>query len=518
MSTHPHNSSPTIPLKEGDKLGPYRIEREIGSGGMADVYYAKHETLRRPAAIKVLRPSLASDEVHLQRFMQEARAAASLIHPNIVQVYEIGQDGEHRYIAQEFIPGSNLRQYLTDHGQMPLREMLSVLMQILAALSKSAAAGIVHRDIKPENIMLTQDGDVKVADYGLARVLLSDDPQLTRAGTTLGTPMYMSPEQIQEGNVDIRSDLYSLGVTLYHMLAGRPPFTGETPLALAMQHVQAEPPKIDELRAGLPQSLVTIVHRLLAKNPEDRFANPTEVLEALRAARSDDLAEFWPDQTIPLPGAVNARNFGPSAATLLLRSRLSQQRRDARRRMMYLAASPVVALIFMLLGWFVAGIGRVDLLTSQEPAFGSVPRRAKVQEQYADALLNSDNSRSRWQAVKEFFPPQSSELNRLYVGKAWLQLAGVHLKMGDYQRARETLDLINKDNLMPHLIRVLAMLRRAEVEESDEKARLGSADSALQLAQTMTLEETPSKTDQELIDQFILQLPPRLQELWQQRL
>ena len=253
MSSHPNNSSQPVTLKAGDKLGPYRIEREIGSGGMADVYYAVHETLRRPAAIKVLRPSLATDDVHLQRFMQEARAAASLIHPNIVQVYDIGQEGEHRYIAQEFIPGSNLRQYLTDNGQMPIQETLSVLLQILAALSKSAAAGIVHRDIKPENIMLTQDGDVKVADYGLARVLLSDDPQLTRAGTTLGTPMYMSPEQIQEGNVDVRSDLYSLGVTLFHMLAGRPPFTGETPLALAMQHVQAEPPRIEELRGDLPE-------------------------------------------------------------------------------------------------------------------------------------------------------------------------------------------------------------------------------------------------------------------------
>ncbi len=221
------STPPPAPLKPGEKLGAYRIERPIGSGGMADVYYAIHETLRRPAAIKVLRASLASDDVHLQRFLQEARAAASLIHPNIVQVYDVGQEGDHRYIAQEYIPGTNLRQYLTDNGQMSVNETLSILLQVLAALSKSAAVGIVHRDIKPENIMLTRDGDVKVADYGLARVLLSDDPQLTRAGTTLGTPMYMSPEQIQEGQVDIRSDLYSLGVTIYHMLAGRPPFTGE---------------------------------------------------------------------------------------------------------------------------------------------------------------------------------------------------------------------------------------------------------------------------------------------------
>ena len=150
MSDRPQNSPPPVALKHGDKLGAYRIERAIGSGGMADVFYAVHEALRRPAAIKVLRASLATDEVHLQRFMQEARAAASLIHPNIVQVYDVGQEGEHRYIAQEYIPGTNLRQYLTDNGQMSIKEAISVLLQVLAALTKSAAVGIVHRDIKPE--------------------------------------------------------------------------------------------------------------------------------------------------------------------------------------------------------------------------------------------------------------------------------------------------------------------------------------------------------------------------------
>ncbi len=236
-------------LKAGDRLGPYEIQRKLGSGGMADVYFAVHEGLHRPAAIKVLRPSLAADGANLQRFMQEARAAASLVHPNIVQVYDVGQQDQDestgqtsiRYIAQEYVAGTNLRQYLEQHGTLSIREALSVLLQTLAALNKSASAGIVHRDIKPENILLTADGDVKVTDFGLAR-LLHDDPQLTRAGTTLGTPMYMSPEQLQDGEVDVRSDLYSLGVTLFHMLAGKPPFSGETPLALAMQHVQATPP------------------------------------------------------------------------------------------------------------------------------------------------------------------------------------------------------------------------------------------------------------------------------------
>ncbi len=157
-----------------------------------------------------------------------------------------------RYIAQEYVAGINLRQHLDQRGPLGIRETLSILLQTLAALKKSSSVGIVHRDIKPENILLTPDGDVKVTDFGLAR-LLYDDPKLTRAGTTLGTPMYMSPEQLQDGEVDVRSDLYSLGVTLFHVLAGKPPFTGETPLALAMQHVQATPPKVSDLRAMYPR-------------------------------------------------------------------------------------------------------------------------------------------------------------------------------------------------------------------------------------------------------------------------
>ena len=264
------------------------------------------------------------------------------------------------------------------------------------------------------------------------------------------------------------------------------------------------------------KSLVGIVHRLLAKNPEERFANPSEVLDALHSHRTADLVDYWPERTIPLPRAASARSLGPSAATLMLRAKLNKQHRAARRRLLFLAATPVLACLSLFLGAFVAGIGRTDLLASKEPAFGSVVRREKVQEQYADALLNSDNSRNRWQAIEAFFPPEKSELNRLYVGKAWLQLAGVHLKMGDYQRARETLDLISKDKLMPHLIRVLSALRRAEVDESDERSRPGAADNALNTARSMADEEVTSKTDLELIEQFLLQLPLRLQELWKQ--
>lgn len=501
MNDRPQNSPMPVALKHGDKLGAYRIERAIGSGGMADVFYAVHEALRRPAAIKVLRASLATDEVHLQRFMQEARAAASLIHPNIVQVYDVGQEGEHRYIAQEYIPGTNLRQYLTDNGQMSIKEALSVLLQVLAALTKSAAVGIVHRDIKPENIMLTKDGDVKVADYGLARVLLSDDPQLTRAGTTLGTPMYMSPEQIQEGKVDIRSDLYSLGVTLFHMLAGRPPFTGETPLALAMQHVQAEPPPIAELRIDLPPSLGELVNKLLVKDPEHRFANPSEVLDALRSARSSDLEEYWPDQTVPLPGAMNSAITGPSAATMMLQSKLYHQRLEAKKRIGYLIATPVIGLAVFWLGSFLGGLGATDLLASKEPAFQGIKKLDKVKEQYAEALLSSDNSRGRWEAVIEFHPPSESSTNRLYAGKAWLQLAAVFLQRREFSSARNTIESILRDDQMPASLIALAAFQLAEIEDAADNSR--GKEAAIDRARQLFLATDLSEQDRELIRQWV---------------
>ncbi|HBE67480.1 MAG TPA: hypothetical protein DDW52_04955, partial [Planctomycetaceae bacterium] len=379
-------------LEHGERLGAYTVHRLLGSGGMADVYFAIHQELDRPAALKVLRKSLATDETQIQRFMQEARAAAALIHPNIVQVYDVGREADLRYIAQEYVAGSNLREYLSapgsrigtpaeaqtespsattrgpteaevpqptlelPHGALPderaevnvknrtdepesasagltqdrqlkIEEVLSITLQVLAALAKSAASGIVHRDIKPENIMLTTDGGAKVADFGLARIMLGDDPNLTRAGTTLGTPMYMSPEQIQDGKVDIRSDLYSLGVTMFHMLAGRPPFLGESPLAIAMQHVQANVPELAGLREGLPASLSEVVSRLLEKSPDDRFEDPQQVLDFLREHRTGDLAPFWPDQVVPLPGAVSTGTQGPLQETLALAAALRKERR-----------------------------------------------------------------------------------------------------------------------------------------------------------------------------------------------
>lgn len=529
------NSHPNEPnqsdLPEGFRLGAYTIERKLGSGGMADVYFAVHDELHRPAAIKVLRPSLAADEANLQRFMQEARAAASLVHPNIVQVYDVGQqevslpsssidsastEGSAtestapvatlniRYIAQEYVAGTNLRQYLDQRGPLSIRESLSILLQTLAALKKSSSVGIVHRDIKPENILLTADGDVKVTDFGLAR-LLYDDPKLTRAGTTLGTPMYMSPEQLQDGEVDVRSDLYSLGVTLFHVLTGKPPFTGETPLALAMQHVQATPPKVSDLRLEVPKALVRLIDRLLAKKPLDRFGSPDDVLSALRADRGDGLAEFWPDQTIPLPDAERPNNSAvPLPATLRLQTQLNRLRDQGNKRWVAVLGLSLMGLLSLCLGGMVAQWRpHSTLFGNSENMYYGVPKQSTVRQQYLNALLNAKpRNRYLWEAVPYFFPAQENNTNRLYAGKAWLQLARqlrLQLEFGEAE------DLLRKkiieNNEMDPLLKALAWVELADiVEESGEKAKVDDA-----LSRAAELRPSPKSQDDEIFRKCIPQ-------------
>ena len=226
----------------GRQLGDFHLLRRLGRGAMADVYLAEQGRLKRRVAVKILKPELAGDRTYLQRFQLEAQAAASLVHANIVQIYEVGCVDQLHYIAQEYVQGQNLREYIARHGPPDLPHALSIMRQVAAALAKAAEQGVVHRDIKPENIMLTAGGEVKVADFGLARLTREGAANdLTQVGITLGTPLYMSPEQVEGKPLDPRSDIYSFGVTCYHMLSGVPPFRGETALGVAVQHLKKQP-------------------------------------------------------------------------------------------------------------------------------------------------------------------------------------------------------------------------------------------------------------------------------------
>lgn len=267
-------------------LGEFHLLRHLGSGGMADVYLAEQTSLQRHVAVKVMKPTLmaTSGQAMLARFKQEAMMAAGLNHPNIVQVYTIGESASLHYIAQEFVQGKDLSSIISSRGVPDLGSALHIMRQVASALRAAGDANIVHRDIKPENILVTKKGEVKVADFGLAQ--LHDNPDggsLTREGMTLGTPLFMSPEQVNGKELDPRSDIYSFGVTCYQLLCGKTPFTGTSPMAIAVQHLNTLPPPLKEQNPDLPDILCRLVHRMMAKRRALRYQSAAEVYSDLKA-------------------------------------------------------------------------------------------------------------------------------------------------------------------------------------------------------------------------------------------
>jgi len=292
-SGNANSPDPTSTDLAGRELADYRILRRLGSGGMAEVYLAQQQSLDRQVALKVLNASLANDANYVQRFQNEARAAASLVHPNIVQIYEVGQAEGIHFIAQEYVAGKNLGQLLEREGALQPALVLDILRQVVSALCKAHELAIVHRDIKPENLLLSNSGEVKVADFGLARVQNTDTKTLTQVGVAMGTPLYMSPEQIEGRPVDARSDIYSLGVSCYHLLSGDPPYTGDTALAIAVQHLHSTPEPLENVRQDIPSALARTIHKMLAKQPDARPASPSDLLVDLRELATAAASEGW---------------------------------------------------------------------------------------------------------------------------------------------------------------------------------------------------------------------------------
>ncbi len=283
--------NPGVPTPDDDltgkTLGDFRLLRRLGQGGMGQVYLGEQVSLQRKVAVKILRAELAADQTALRRFEVEAHAVARMTHANIVQVYAFGSCEGIHYMAMEFVDGRNLREYLARKGPPDVLLALSIMRQVAAALQRAGEHGIVHRDIKPDNILLTRKGEVKVADFGLSRRQDGDQASLnlTQSGVTMGTPLYMSPEQVQGKKVDARTDMYSFGVTCYHMLAGHPPFNGQSAFEVALQHVQNEPVPLAKVRPDLPADLCAIVARMMAKDPEQRYQTGRDLLRDLSRVR-----------------------------------------------------------------------------------------------------------------------------------------------------------------------------------------------------------------------------------------
>jgi serine/threonine-protein kinase len=267
----------------GRTLGDFHILRRLGSGGMGQVYLAEQVSLRRRVALKVLKPDLANNPTALQRFRREAEAVARVSHPNIVQVYQIDCAAGVHFMALEYVEGRNLRDQVARKGPPDTMLALSIMRQVTSALQRAGELGIIHRDIKPENILLTRHGEAKVADFGLSLAQSAGQPavNLTQPGVTMGTPLYMSPEQVEGRPLDPRTDIYSFGVSCYHMLAGQPPYRGQTALEVALQHVKGESEPLASLRPDLPAELCAIVHKMMARNPDERYQTCRELLTDL---------------------------------------------------------------------------------------------------------------------------------------------------------------------------------------------------------------------------------------------
>ena len=254
--------------------GRYRIIRKLGAGGMADVYLAEDQELGRNVAIKILNDRHAADDSFIERFRREAKNAAGLSHPNIVSIYDRGEAEGTYYIAMEYLEGRSLKELIVSRGPAPIKVAIEYARHILAALAAAHKQGIVHRDIKPHNVLIGAEGRVKVTDFGIAR---SGASQMTEVGSIIGTAQYLSPEQARGAPVDQTSDLYSVGVVLYEMLTGQVPFTGDTPLEIAMKHLSEVPRPPSELRPEIPHDLDSVVLRALAKDPSERYQSAEEM-------------------------------------------------------------------------------------------------------------------------------------------------------------------------------------------------------------------------------------------------
>src|SRR5712691_1941054 len=283
-------------------IGKYRVKGELGRGGMGAVYLAEQPGLGREVAIKELIQSAATDPVALKRFLQEAQVMARTSHPNLVQVHDLELSGEANYIVLEFVRGKSLRDWL-NRGPIPPPQVFAVMHGVLQALDYAHKHAIVHRDMKPENVLMSEEGDVKVADFGIAR--LTDDSgagsTATKTGTTVGTPQYMSPEQVASSKVDGRSDLYSAGIMFYELVVGQPPFTASAadgPFTLMAKHVQAPPKPPSVHRPGLDMGLEEVILKSLSKRPEDRYQTDQEFDDAV-ARVADRLCPGWPKSLEP---------------------------------------------------------------------------------------------------------------------------------------------------------------------------------------------------------------------------
>lgn len=311
----------TDPLVGALLDGRYRVAAKIATGGTSTVYRGVDERLDRPVALKVMDARYAGDEQFLTRFRLEARSVARLKHPGLVAVYDQGLDAHHPFLVMELIEGGTLRELLAERGPMPPHAVAAVLRPVLGALAVAHRAGLVHRDVKPENVLISDDGEVKIADFGLVRAVAAAG--ITSASVILGTAAYLSPEQVRDGKATPRSDVYALGIVTYELLTGHTPFTGDSALSVAYQRLDTDVPPPSARIAGVPTQFDDFVGRATARDPARRYADALEMSTALDGLADElDLPEF----RVPAP-----RNSAQHRSQAVYRSRNDQPTEQVRQ-------------------------------------------------------------------------------------------------------------------------------------------------------------------------------------------
>ena len=346
----------------------YRLLVKVGEGGMAEVYRAQDMLLGRAVAVKLLRSQYSNESSFLVRFLQEAQAAAGLSHPNIVTVYDVGQDSDQRYIVMEYVEGVNLKDVVLESAPLGIERSVNITRQICQAVGVAHRAGLVHRDVKPQNVLLTSGDHVKVTDFGIA-IALSAPKGLTEAGTVWGTPHYISPEQAMGEDVGPASDVYSIGVVLFEMLTGRLPFDGDSSVAIAMKHVQELPPPVSRWNPTVPGGLETIIDKALSKVPEDRYRTAGEFAQVLRTYENA-IEQYQPPLSVrPQPASRPYPSYVPEPIPLPIdrAERTSASDVEPRGKLDWLTVFFLIAIALVLIALVPIGFFFYEFVLAPSP-------------------------------------------------------------------------------------------------------------------------------------------------------
>lgn len=344
----------------GSVLGArYEVSDEIGTGGMAIVYKAHDNVLDRDVAIKILRESFEAESSVVSNFIKEARSSASLVHSNVVSVYDVCETDGLNYMVMELVNGTTLKNYIKEHPRMPWQEACDYAIQIGQGIGAAHARGIIHRDIKPQNIIMAPGGILKVTDFGIAKAMESE--KSVAGGTAMGSVHYISPEQAKGGFTDFRSDIYSLGIVLYEMLAGRVPFDGDSPMSVALMHIEEKPIGVKCVNIDVPSDLDYVTMKAMSRDPSDRYQTMSEMLDDLRAVLAEEnLPSKEEKPPEPDPGGAggttsddsDASNVNGRGRSTRVKDKVKKQikKKNAERNAVILAVSTVAAIVLVAIG------------------------------------------------------------------------------------------------------------------------------------------------------------------------